>query len=384
VSLLPTDVWRIQSEIENFPYQRLRKAGRITALEAAAHLAAGCTGAAFNVLSMLEEPLDEYVPLVAELHRWRPFYDQLVRNLGRAPLAGIHAAWSKDTAAACDLGGGDWTAYGRFVYHLAPRPFALGLPIAYAPQGGCVTLLCDENVLAFSVAELRAMLASGVYMDAAALTRLNRMGLQQLTGLQLERTVTVDAIERLTDHPLNGPFSGRERDCRQSFNRQPAHVLRATDPGTQVLARLVDYGGAEIGPCTMAVFENRLGGRVCVAGYFPWTFLQSLSKASQVKAVMRWLSRDRLPAYVASLHQVNLWVRAVGHGRVALVLMNSSFDPADALELLILTDQQTIQVLDTACRLTPVAGSAAGPYHRFVLPRIGPWEMRLVTAGAGY
>ena len=49
VSALPDWVVTIQSEIENFPYHRLKKSAHITALEAASHIAAGCTGAAFNV-----------------------------------------------------------------------------------------------------------------------------------------------------------------------------------------------------------------------------------------------------------------------------------------------------------------------------------------------
>ena len=63
-SALPARVTVIQSEIENFPYQRLKKSVRTTMLEAAAHVAAGATGIAFNVLSQEEEPLDEYRPFL--------------------------------------------------------------------------------------------------------------------------------------------------------------------------------------------------------------------------------------------------------------------------------------------------------------------------------
>ena len=61
--------------------------------------------------------------------------------------------------------------------------------------------------------------------------------------------------------------------------------------------------------CSSGVFENALGGLICVAGYFPWSFLQNYSKSAQLKTVFRWLSRDTLPAYVASYHKINLWVR---------------------------------------------------------------------------
>lgn len=383
VSLLPPAVRSIQSEIENFPYQRLRKSAHITALEAAQHIAAGSTGAAFNVLAMQDEPLDEYEPLVAELRAWRPFYDLLAQSLGRQPLVGIHAAWNKDTAAACDLEGGDWGAYGGFLFRSSPRLFELGVPIAYAPGSGCVTLLSGDNIRAFAPDEIRRILASGVLMDAAALMQLNELGYQDLTGMTVERTVDADAIEKLSNHPLNGTFAGRERDCRQSFYHQPGSVLKATDPAVQTLSGLIDYTGKESAPATMAVFENRLGGRICVVGYFPWTLIHSLPKTSQLKSVLRWLSKDTLPVYVESYHKVHVWSRPLDHGTGAFALTNSSFDPAKDLTLLVRTDQETLQVVDHSCQATVIPASGVdGPYRRFRLPTIEPWEMRLVRVGA--
>jgi hypothetical protein len=106
VALLPPSVLSIQSEIENFPYQRLKKASHITVLEAASHLGAGCTGAAFNVLSGNDEPLDEFEPLVARIRQARPLLDLLARHLGRAGAHGCGAsgaagalAWQRRLAA---------------------------------------------------------------------------------------------------------------------------------------------------------------------------------------------------------------------------------------------------------------------------------------------
>jgi len=379
VSLLPPDVVSIQSEIENFPYQRLRKSAHTTALEAASHMAAGCTGAAFNVLSGNDEPLDEFEPLVARLRQMRPFYDLMAKHLGRKPLAGIHPAWNKDTAAACDLGGGNWGAFGRFLGE-STRLFEIGVPIAYAARAASVTLLSDDNMLAFSREEVVKMLSGGVFMDASALARLNQMGLGDLTGFDLDVVLPHDCIEKLTDHPLNRPFADRERDCRQSFWHFPAQTLKPRDAKAQVLSRLIDYSGTETAACAMGVFENRLGGRVCVAGYFPWAFLHSLSKSAQMKAVLRWLSKDRLPAYVASFHKINLWVREPEGGHVALALTNSCLDPAREVSLLIRTARDRVRVFDMAGSETQVRASGAdGPYRQFVLPMIEPWHMRLVV-----
>ena len=88
VAMLPPRVRSIQSEIENFPYQRLKKAAHITVLEAASHMGAGCSGAAFNVLSGNDEPLDEFEPLVARILQMRPFYDLMAKHFaGRSQSA---------------------------------------------------------------------------------------------------------------------------------------------------------------------------------------------------------------------------------------------------------------------------------------------------------
>ena len=170
-----------------------------------------------------------------------------------------------------------------------------------------MTLLFPQSLATMSKDQITKALSSGVYTDAATLNALNQMGFQELTGIAVDGVLPIDCIEELSNQPLNAPFVGRQRDCRQSFNHAAGFPLRQIDSKAQALARLVDYGGREKAATSMAVFENRLGGRICVAGYFPWTFLHSLSKSAQMKSIARWLSKDRLPAYVASYHKVNVW-----------------------------------------------------------------------------
>lgn len=384
IAWLPPSVRLIESEIENFPYQRLKKAANITAVEAAAHMGAGCTGAAFNVLSGNDEPLDEFEPLVARLRQTRAFYDLLARYLGRARPIGLFTAWNKDQAAAGDFINNPGWAMG----HLGQgaQVLEMGLPAAYHARGAAVTLLFPQSVAAMSLNEIRQALAGGIYTDVETLNALNRRGFQELTGMSAEQPHPVDCIEEFAAHPLNEPFAKRQRDCRQSFYRVSGYVgyvLKKHDPKVETLARLIDYGGKELSPCAMAVYENKLGGRICVSGYYPWDHLHSLSKNSQMKAVMRWLSRDRLPAYVASYHKVNLWSREPAGGRTAIALLNASFDPADALDLAIATTAEEARVFDMRGTEQIVrARQADGPYRRFTLPPVEPWTMRLVVVAA--
>ena len=380
VSLLPPGLAVIQSEIENFPYQRLRKSAHITALEAASHMATGCTGAAFNVLSMTDEPLDEYEPLVSRLHRTRTFYDLLARKLGRRPIAGIWPAWNRDSAATCGDARGGWSAHSKFLQGLSPQMMGLGLPMAYSSDDAPVVLLGSDNVSAFSDEQVRAMLAGGVYMDADAAAALHRRGFGEMIGFKLGQVFHVDCVEQYTDHRLNGQFAGRQRDCRQSFHRWPAQVLEPLDKKAEPLSRLLNYERQEVGACTSGVYENRLGGRVCLSGYFPWDLLGNLAKSSQMKSVLRWLSRDRLGGYVESFHKMNLWIRRPANGHVALALLNASLDPGRDVAVMLRTDRAKIRVHDIEGKATVIESAAAdGPYRRFVIPKIEAWAMRLIV-----
>lgn len=379
VAFLPKSVVSIQSELENFTYERLKKSAHATALEAASHIAAGCTGTAFNVLSMYDEPLDEYVLLVSKLKKVRPFLDLLAKNLQREEPIGLYTGWVKDSFITRNIYGGDWFHGPDHITSHANVILSTGIPAAYSIPNARVTALCGDSVIALKDHEVEKILSSGVYMDVQALGRLNEMGYSDLTGFDVEHGIDHDCIEQLVDHPINGKFMGRNRDCRQSFWKGIASVLIKRDEKAEILARLVDYTYQEIAPCCMGIYENRLGGRICVAGYYPWDNLQNLSKSSQIKAIMRWLSKDTLPAYVASFHRINLWVREPEKGKLMVALTNSYLDPANELTLMLLTNKEEVSVFNMDCSETKVkANGADGLYKQFVLPEIEPWQMRLV------
>jgi len=379
-AFLPAKVRSIQSEVESFPYQRLKKSIHATALEAACYIAGGCTGTAFNVLSQHDEPLDEYEPLVVGLKRSRPFLDLLARTFGRTRPIGVYTGWSKDSFIARSAERGDWVSSGSVPgTHHADELLATGIPAGYSLRHARVTALTGDSVLALSDAEIRQILSGGVYLDGPALNRLNGMGYASLTGFGVERVVHADCIEQFVGHPLNDGFAGRYRNGRQSFWKEPAYLLSRSSTSAEMLSRAVDYAYRQVAPCCMGVFENELGGRVCVAGYYPWAHLQNLSKSSQIKAVVRWLSKDTLPAYVASFHRMNLWVRQPKPAGLAIALLNAYLDPAENVELLLRTDADQIDAFDMQCRRTRIRSKGAdAPYKRFLLPEIGPWDMRLL------
>ena len=321
---LPPQVRIVESELENFPYQRLRKSARTTVLEAGAHMAAGTTGTAFNVLTMYKDPLDEYVPLFRRICREQPFFAHLQKALGRSRTQGIWAAWHRDLFATVNPDG-PWLSAGKMSLN---EPYVLaeiGIPICYDQAGATATALSGSAVLAFSEAELRRIFSGGVLLDVDAWMALKRLGLEKWTGVRAAEAVDRDATEVLAAHPLNGKFAGWSRDCRQSFWWERAYALHS-ESASETLARMSNYAGGDLGPC-MTSYRNELGGRVVLMGYYPWAQIHSLPKSSQMKAVCGWLSDSRLPVVAESFAKTVIWSREGTAGRQAAVVLNASLDP---------------------------------------------------------
>ncbi|MCE7987048.1 MAG: hypothetical protein DYG89_38235 [Caldilinea sp. CFX5] len=378
VSQLPATVTILQSEIENFPYQKLRKSVAITMLEAAAHMAAGATGPAFNIIGT-NDALAEYLPFLAAIKAGKPFLHALRASTGRSPAVGVWPAWNRDLFANHGATG-NWLRQNESVAALR-RTYVLGelgLPIAYGPQGACMSVLSGPLPAAFSPAALEQIFAGGVLMDVAALQSLTQMGLGAWSGVRVAETFAHDMSEVLSDHSLNGRFSGWSRDCRQSFWPEPAYHLAALSAGVEELAHLVDYAGAAYGSC-MTAFRNGLGGRVVVAGYYPWQLIHNLSKSSQLKAVCQWLSNDTLPVVVESYARVVVWARRDNQGRLVLVLLNASLDPAPVITLRVRTHSRQVQQLTMTGEEQTLTAQVTGPDHVAVtLHNVAPWTIHLL------
>lgn len=383
VAQLPPSVTVIQSEIENFPYDLLRKSATATVVEAAAHMAAGTTGTAFNVLSQRPDPLEEYEPILRAAHKTKPFYRILRQELGRTPLTGVWPAWNTDIFTANSVdgswpnGGGDAVGGIGRTYVLSE----LGIPVCYGASGAKVSVLSGPGVMAFSKEQLRQMFSGGVLMDLSAWHALARLGMESWTGIKPGPIRERDAIEVLSSHPLNGRFAGWSRDCRQSFWHEPAWCLEAAQPGVATLARMVDYANQDLG-VSMTAFSNELGGRVVVMGYFPWSMLHHWAKSTQMKSICAWLSGDQLPVVVESFHRIHLWARQTAPGRLACVLMNGSLDPAPApvLRLNRAYKAFTWTSMDGKSQKLSLRNPPQPAGCRVTVPRLEAWQVGLLVA----
>jgi len=387
VAALPKRVEVIQSELENFPYHRLKKSVHVTMLEAAAHMAAGATGIAFNVLSQHSEPLDEYHPFAEATASTRPFFTALHQHLGRRPVLGIHPAWNENLFIAKGWGE-SWFDSPSITDTLCQQYVLaeIGLPVCYSRFGAYVTTFAGATPLAFTDEELKEIFHDGVLLDVPAWYALDHRGFAHLTGVRPTAVIERDAVEVFTDHPINGLYKGRQRDCRQSFWFKPAYCLEPVANGVQVLSEMTDYRGRPLGPCLIA-YENELGGRVVVAGYYPWFLLHNQSKSTQVKRICAWLSRDRLPVVVESFAKTVVWARGEPDEDPAIVVLNASLDQIPRLCLRVRSSAKDFEVLSLNgehATLHSERGADLPPnYRRIVIEDVALWNIYLLTCVKG-
>ncbi|MCE5198972.1 MAG: hypothetical protein ABFD54_10350 [Armatimonadota bacterium] len=380
VSVLGPKVVDIQSEIENFPYQMLKKSTTTLGLECATYIGTGCTGAALNLMGIASDPIAEYAPNFERVKQFRPFMDAEVQAFGRSKCEGVWAAFTTDSTASLNADA-DWfqTGFGAeldYVQELSE----IGIPIAYARDGASVTLIKGDSCLAFPKDQLEEILSGSVLMDGPALRRLNEMGMSALTGFDIAGVRNVDSIEVFTNDELNGKFAGWHRDTRPSFWAESAYILKPLDTACRTLSEVIDFTNTSFGPI-MGIYENRNGGRIAVAGYSPWRSMQTLAKTSQVKSLVRWLSKDTLPAWVASYHKTALWCRSDAQGKRSMLLLNACLDSAQDIELRVLNSTDSLRLLHVNGKSEVLEKkTTSGPYSVFELPQLAPWEIVLLTS----
>jgi len=377
IALLPPHITDIQSEHENFPYLKLRKSEHAFATEIGLYIAAGCTGCALNLMG-LPDPFEEFLPYFAKVREWRAFYDAEVATFGRSDCEGIWAARSKDLYAVRGIDS-NWFQghFGPGAHGVMRELGEIGLPSAYRREASTVTLLAGDTCLVLTRDELLDILAGGVLLDGEAVARLHQLGLGEYAGFAVAQTQTTDTSELLAHHPLNGRFGGWQRDTRPSFWRRLTYTFEPLDSTAEPICDIVDirrrYQGIGAG-----LYENSLGGRVIAMGYSPFSMIHTLAKTSQLKTLTRWLSRDRLPAYVSSFHKAALWCRRDHEGRLAMLVINITLDRVSGMRLAVNVEQDW-SALRTDGTSSPVSAvDRDGAYTVLELPEMGPWEMLLV------
>jgi hypothetical protein len=382
--LLPTSLTDVQYELENFPYQRLKKSAQAVVSESSLALAYGLNGVAFNMLGM-SPSFEDSQQWIAAIPAARPLWEQWVAHTVGLPTAGLWPAWSPQLMARRTVRSGEnWL--GSAPQHNINLPKVLGdigLPLAVdAP--GCGVVLCGRVAEAFSDAELKDILAGGVLMDSTALELLTARGLGHLTGVRIATRLDNGLMERFTQDELNGRAAGELRDARIEFwgnARGMGDVLEPLTDGVRILTTIEDYFYRVQGP-GMTAFENELGGRVVVMGYAPWIFIQSVGKRLQLQNAADWISRNNMPVRIdETVPLVSAARISADRRRGAVMLINAGMDaiPEATVHIRLPLPQARLLAVGQVERPLDIQPEATGGCT--TLRDLPPWSLRVILLG---
>lgn len=375
---LPKYVTRVQSEIENFPYQLIKKTPTSTAIEAAWNMTAGCTGAAFNILpSETGEPVSQIVPHLDKINQYSRFFGIISEKTKKRMPYGICAAWRKDYQALADpckfnsARGSDISAFAR-------EMFDFGLPQGYNPENSPVLLVTDKYFKGKSDDEINKILSGGVYADASAIDYLCLRGFEDMIGFKTADEYLKDARECYTNHELNGENAGLIRNGRHAFNKGESFGILPTDEKSEIVSSLIDYHDNVIEKCSLGIFENGKNGRICAAGYYPFTWVSDYAKTIQLKNIMVYLSSGELPSFVKSYCRIrnHTFVSDLG---ISVILLNPTNEPLADIEVAVRGKIKEAKIYDLSSNCTVLLPNPIKTigydYSVFTVPKINPYEM---------
>ena len=381
ISNIPKEWTDIQSEVENFPYCQLMKGAASNVLESVIYIAVGCTGVTYNTHHQ-ESFGSEYSTVEENEIRFskvlpaRPFFDEMVETFGREPNRGFYIDNDVTSFKSLNFKEGKWL-YGEPL-DINQDIYEIGIPPAFNKECGSIYYAYDEKFASLSDDEIKEILSGSVYCNAKAVKYLTERGFGEYVGFKVIGETDECCHEKFLDCDFNKGFKGYRRECRHGFWPQKAEGFEKSQSNALYLAKLEDFGlnpvvieGKEA--YSMGVFENSLGGRVCVSGYDPDRLLKCYPKTCQLKRVFAWLSKNTL-SYIDSYLNVNFYDRGVGG-----FVFNNSYDEAESVILALPGKADRVERVDPDMkrRIIPCE-FFDGVYSKFDLGFMKPFGFLLV------
>ena len=322
-----------QTEVENIPYTAYSKSVTFTFLQIALSAAHGCDGATLNLFDHMGTPQANEPALWRMLASEYPFIEAIVLAAGGGGnFAGVRVLHHRRASYFQQLrDGDDYDALEVDDYAWERALNALGFPTTYTDSP--VTAADGQMISVYDDEEIRAMLSGGLLVDLPAAETLIARGFAPELGFEIERTDGLhdsEAIgaEELTDEAFGG---GERRYLTMTLPDLMGSIRYGRvklHEGARSISRLIDPDRKVVCPFA-TVFENGLGGRVAV---LPLEMRDALGPAflhpfrqGQLRAILDWLSRGRLPAAVTG-GVYPLACRMDLPGRVVLSAFNLSHD----------------------------------------------------------
>ncbi|WP_320931257.1 hypothetical protein [Hungatella sp.] len=312
----------IISEVENWPHTRFTKSLNMTGLQMELHTLAGADKISLNVFDFMATPYIQEKPMVELIRDRKQELDKAAELRRGKAQDGLGLLWYPGQENLLETPG------GRLEELIIKREFdtlfpMIGIPVCFQERE--VNLLSGVNALCCSREELIRLLGKGLILDGDAARYVCRRGLGSYIGCDdVGDELNSPSAELLCGKEFHGTFAGNllPTDWLRLEYKKIRIPLLQYDSACRVLTKFVDKDKNVLGN-GITLYENRLGGRVCVIpGYIgTWQFAYR-SRSWQMMRIVDWLSKGEFPVLVedspniAPLYYLD---RKTGEGLLALV-----------------------------------------------------------------
>jgi len=332
----PETVTDIQYELECFPTFTWQKSQRMKVTEVLLAIGQGMNGVLLNneAASFKFDGLDGQYVLYRE---YRPVMEAYLDGVNGGRTGGFWPAFSCKYDQRRRLTDGDsfFMTLENTPKHDVTAAYAfakMGIPMTMDRKGAWGAILTGELSQGFSDEELLEMLKGAVIITGDAVEPLLRRGFGKYIGVEPIGKGDLALRERydLTE-PVNFGMKTPYRDVRPAFFGGTAVYFKAVQPGVRVLSVIENHAtGEDLGIGT-SVFENELGGCICVMGYAPFLMANDVNRFVHLQGVAAWLLGEKQTAKLVTPGKTLLFVRENGKS-VGLCVMQMTLDKGEGME----------------------------------------------------
>lgn len=328
----PGSVTDVQYELEDFPYMRFQKSIRVNLAECTLAAAQGMNGILLRTLKSEEgASLADHDPLYDAISGQRSIWDRMETFGNGMKTRGFYPALSSKYDQRRPLHNGE----SFFRFHNETRlenvipTYALGhigVPMTLDYHNADGIILHGNLSDGYTDEEIIEFLHGALILDAEALAALERRGFGRYTGVRTSNWFSDAVRERYNmDDDINEGIFDWYREVRIAFWNDKASALEALDSSVRVISNLENYRYETLG-IAGSLYENELGGRVCVLTYSPFEKIYSISRFLQMQRICEFLTKDTLPAKIIDPCKAAQFIRTDEKGRALYTFINLSLD----------------------------------------------------------
>lgn len=382
----PESTTDVQYELENFPnYSFFQKSQRVVDAEITLAVAQGINGVLMNDFGGMstdngERPGDyvirELAPYYAKMKQHRVGWDKM-EEYGRGLYGrGFYPAISAKYDARRPLHNGEsfFQTYENTKLHNVLETYTLGhigVPLTTNPKAADGVVFTGNLPDGYTDEELVEFLKRPVIMDATALKAFERRGLEKYIGARWVAD-REDGIHEVfaKDEPINEGFEYFARDIHPAFFGGYGSILKIVNDDVIVLSYIEDKLGNRLG-VGATLFENELGGKVCVLGYGAFQGINSLGRMVQMRRIVDYMTDGKQLTKFVDPCLAQQFVLSDDNKTMATII-NMSMDSMDQIRYAIRGAKQATVIKQGI--ETMLEAEMQGDYGVFTIPYLEAFE----------